>query len=515
VTNRALADPQASREALLKGVPTASRPEVTAVTSEDVAMMARETVISRDKQRFPSKGRTWRELKQLLRLPGFRKLFLVRLVSQTADGMFQVGLATLLFFSPESMGTAAGVAAGFAVMLAPFTLVGPFAGVLLDRWSRRQILLFGNLLRALITTGMAIAFALRGEFALVNILGLAALSINRFLLAGLSAGLPKIIADDCPPDIKDPKSLLLTANSLVPTIGAGAAFLGGAIGFLLSVLLGHEALVTDIAGLDSSITLFAAAIMMILGELAAARLSITQLGPETKPTETFRQGLARVVTDLTSAARYLKQRVTPAQALGATAIHRFLYGLVFIAAILMARNVLVWESAPTYAPAVENYASDGGLGQFAVIMGLIGVGGAIAVVLTPLLSRSIGPQRWVGLMFLVAAGSMLVLSIAPTLLLVFTAALILGIGSQGSKIAVDTIVQRDTEDQYRGRAFAFYDVLFNAAFVAAAALAAFIVPDQGWSRPLFYGIAACYLITGLWMYFRAATGARTIPLVPQ
>ena len=457
--------------------------------------------------------RTWHELRQLLKLPGFRKLFAVRLVSQTADGMFQVGLATLLFFSPESMGTAAGVAAGFAVMLAPFTIVGPFAGVLLDHWSRRQILLVGNLIRAVLTAAMALAFMWGGEFGLVHILGLTALSINRFLLAGLSAGLPKVIADDAPAFYAgDSRDLLLTANSLVPTIGAGAAFLGGAIGLLLSVVLGHPAVDGDLGGLDSSITLFASAITMTLAALVAARLTRYQLGPEVRIKETIGQGLARTFGDLRGAASYLKARVTPFQALTATAIHRFLYGLVFIAAILMSRNILINPAAVLsaaqydYLPTAVNDGNSmaAGLGNFAVIMGLIGAGGAIAVVLTPFLSRHLGPQRWIGLMFMVATAALLLLATAPVRLVVFATALILGVGSQGSKIAVDTIVQRDTVDTYRGRAFAFYDVIFNAAFVAAAALAAFIVPDIGWSRPLFLGIAACYLLTGLWMYHRAA-----------
>jgi len=518
---------------------------------------------------------TWVELQQLLRLRGFRKLFAVRLVSQMADGMFQVGLATLLFFSPESMGTAAGVAAGFAVMLAPFTIVGPFAGVLLDRWPRRQILLYGNLIRAVITAAMAWAFMRHGEFGLVHILGLAALSVNRFLLAGLSAGLPKIIGDDLAraeheaaldsafcaccahlpqndgkglgyyarlrrrascQTLADARSfaqgafatltqnlekdreyqgLLLTANSLVPTIGAGAAFLGGAIGLALSSLVGHEALAANLGDLNSSVTLFAAAITMVLGALVAARLQVNQLGPEVLSGETFSQGVKRVVTDLTGAARYLKARVTPGQGLAAIAVHRFLYGLVFISAILMARNVLagtglleIAAGVSTSGGAILGAATAGvgdvGLGQFAVIMGLIGGGGAIAVVLTPLFSRRMGPQRWVAVMYVVAAAAMVLLSTMPMPLVVFAAALILGVGSQGAKIAVDTIVQRDTEDAYRGRAFAFYDVLFNAAFVAAAALAAFIVPDYGWSRPLFWALAALYLLTAAFMYTKAA-----------
>ena len=78
------------------------------------------------------------ELRRLLSLRDFRRLFAVRLTSQAGDGMFQIGLATLFFFSPESAGTATGVATAFAVLLLPFTVVGPWAGVLLDRWRRRR-----------------------------------------------------------------------------------------------------------------------------------------------------------------------------------------------------------------------------------------------------------------------------------------------------------------------------------------------------------------------------------------
>lgn len=65
---------------------------------------------------------------------------------------------------------------------------------------------------------------------------------------------------------------------------------------------------------------------------------------------------------------------------------------------------------------------------------------------------------------------------------------IFGIGVQGAKIAVDTIVQSDTADAYRGRAFSIYDVLFNVAECVAAGVAIFLLPDIGWSRPVQIGL---------------------------
>jgi hypothetical protein len=75
---------------------------------------------------------------------------------------------------------------------------------------------------------------------------------------------------------------------------------------------------------------------------------------------------------------------------------------------------------------------------------------------------------------------------------------LLGLAVQGGKIAVDTIVQRDTDDAYRGRAFSLYDMLYNSAFVAAAALAALVLPDTGYSRIAFGSLAIAYLVAAAW-----------------
>ncbi len=417
------------------------------------------------------------ELRALLRLRGFRRLFAVRLVSQAGDGMFQVGLASLLFFSPESQGTAAAIAGAFAVMLAPFTIVGPFAGVFLDRWQRRQVLAWGNAVRVVITLGMAVLMLSGGVSGWIYALGLAALSVNRFLLAGLSAGLPRVV--DGP--------LLLTANSLTPTLGAGAAFVGGGIGFVLGLAF-------EPGRVKDSSALVCAALVFGVASLLALRLGRTELGPERPAESAIRSEIVKVARGLADGARYLVARRTPGQALLAMATHRFLYGVVFIASILIARNLL------------DAGSQTAGMATFAIVVGLTGLGGAGAMVLTPTLSRYTGPQVWIAIMLLLAAASQLLLVTTPSRAVVYTGAALLGLAAQGTKIAVDTIVQRDTDDEYRGRAFAFYDVLYNAAFVGAAALAAFTLPDTGWSRGVFVALAVAYALAALVMWTR---GART------
>src|SRR5699024_5476832 len=97
----------------------------------------------------------------------------------------------------------------------------------------------------------------------------------------------------------------------------------------------------------------------------------------------------------------------------------------------------------------------------------------------------------------IGAVSQALLVTTPQLLVVAVSAVLLGLSVQGAKIAVDTIVHRDTHDDYRGRAFALYDVLYNAAFVAAAALGAWALPDTGWSRVVFAALAVVYLAVSL------------------
>ena len=127
------------------------------------------------------------DLRDLAAVPAFRTLLGVRLISQTGDGMVQAGLATLFFFRPQNMTDAAGVAAALVVMLLPFCVVGPFTGPFIDRWRRRQILLVGNLVRASLIAATALHLGVAGIGPLVYVLVLAALGVNRFLLAVLSS----------------------------------------------------------------------------------------------------------------------------------------------------------------------------------------------------------------------------------------------------------------------------------------------------------------------------------------
>ncbi len=75
-----------------------------------------------------------------LRSSDFRRLFLMRLASQFADGLFQVALIASVGFLPDEQNTTVGLFKAAVIIAVPFSVIGPFTGVFIDRWARRRIL---------------------------------------------------------------------------------------------------------------------------------------------------------------------------------------------------------------------------------------------------------------------------------------------------------------------------------------------------------------------------------------
>lgn len=410
------------------------------------------------------------DLVTLLKYPGFQRLFTVRIISQCGDGLFQVGLVSLYFFNPTSMATVGGVALAFTILLLPFTVVGPFVGPLLDRWSRQRVLLYGNLVRSIFCITLALLIYSGASVALVSVLALITLGVNRFLLSALSAGLPHVV----------PRDKLLMANTLTPTLGAISLGVGAATGLIVNFI-------APAGPVRDATNLLTAATTLLIASWAATRIRVDELGPDGRPPVKLSKQFASVFVDLGKAATYLVHRGTPAYALVVMAAHRFLYGVNFIALLLISRNLLSNPMDP-----------NDGMATFALLGGLSFVGNALAIVATPIAHERMRPSTWISVCLGLSLVSQAILIGTYETPWIIGAAILMGLGVQGAKIAVDTIVQRDVDDAYRGRTFALYDVGYNAAFVGAAGLAAAVMPDTGWSRLAFGGLAVLYVVLGTW-----------------
>jgi MFS family permease len=414
------------------------------------------------------------ELRSLLADARFRRLFTVRVTSQCGDGVFQVALTSYVLFSPERQPDAAAIAATLAAVLLPFSVLGPFTGVFLDRWRRRQVLLMCNLVRVLPLLGVAVAIALNGEGVALFTCAILAFSVNRFFLAGLSASLPHVV---------EPAELVL-ANSVTPTSGTLAFMVGLGAGTAARGALPFD-------NPDVAIVAVAGATYLVAA-LLTTRVPVAELGPD------FASGhapvgaaLGSVLVSLRAGLAHLRQRRVAGDALAAIAAHRFCYGLSTVATILLYRSYFH-----------DSRDTDAALAGLSVAVLVSGIGFLVAALLTPMVTERLSPQYWIVVLLGVAAAAETFpggLYTQPGLLV---AAFFLGICAQGVKICVDTLVQTAVDDEFRGRVFALYDVGFNVVFVAAAAVGAVIIPASGKSYPVLALVACGYALAAA-LYWRA------------
>lgn len=393
----------------------------------------------------------------------------LRLLSQAADGTLQVGMASYILFSPQSQPNAWAIAGVLALTLLPFSIVGPFVSPLLDRWSRRDVALYSDIARAVLAALIGVIIftgSTTGVWSVV-LYGalLLAMSVNRFMLAGLSAGLQHTVEDD----------EYLTASSLVPTVGPLGVVIGAALAFiarfgLADVIGPHRA---------DAVVFGIAALGFVGATLICAGFSRDALGPEV-PAE--RTSVRSVASGLVDAARHLRTRPAAEAALGLMGVTRLLFGLLSVAVILAARNL--WN------PMTD---ADSALADLAVWGGLTGAGFILSAPLVPFLVRRLTLRRTAITLLAVAAVVSGLMAVWSGRIALYVASFFIGLMVQSFKICVDTIVQAHVADGFKGRAFTFYDMLFNSAFVLAGVVAAVTLPPTGVSRVAFLVIALTYL----------------------
>ena len=420
-----------------------------------------------------SKSAVWADLRAVLAGRDFRRLFATRLVSQAGDGIVTAGVGTYVFFNATTFPSPAAGAAAFAVLYLPYSLIGPFAGVFIDRWSRRQILVRSALLRSVFVVLTAASMALGNRGALLYAAVLLVLAVNRFFLSSLSVALPHVVAED----------KLVMANSVSPTIGGISATIGGIVALGLNVATGNTER-------GAAITVLCGGACYVAASLVAATMARDRLGPARPdgregappPRGPLLGELASVAAGLADGARYVVRRRGPAAALGATGGFSLLFGPLFLMSVLLYRNYF-YRSSVSVAE-----------GRFGLLVVLAGIGYACAALVTPPATRRLSKPAWITLMLL--ASAVVTLALGETFLQVAY----LGIGfclyltRQGVAICAVTILQEDVDDAYRGRVFAFYDMMFNAAYVAGAALSVVVLPDDGHSPFLVALVAAGYAV---------------------
>lgn len=401
-------------------------------------------------------------LPRLLRGRGLRRLLLVRLLSQSGDGAFQLGLAGLLLFAPERAPSAGAVVALLALVLLPYTLVGPLVGTVLDRWPRRSVLVLAGALRAAAVAGTALLVGVggaapgtAGEVLLVPAV-LVCLSVNRLVLAALGSGLPAVV---------EPRDLVL-ASSVVPTVGTLALGAGAAAGAAVRLAGGGDAAVLGLAA-AAVVGSVLAALRLPAGALGGGHLAPTGGAPGPGA------ALGAAGRDLLDGLRHLRARPVAARAMAGLAASRAAAGVLLVLVVVVTRTRLTDPGTPAGA--------DEALALTGLALGAASGGVVLAVVTTPGGAARTGPARW-GAGCLVVAGlaaAALAAALAvPALALgaLVAGGLVLGGAGQALKICVDALVLGGAGPDHRGRLVAVHDAVFNAATVLGALAAALLLP---------------------------------------
>jgi hypothetical protein len=281
------------------------------------------------------------------------------------------------------------------------------------------------------------------------------------------------------------------ANSVSPTAGGIMALIGGLAAGGLNAATGDTER-------GAAITMVAAGCCYVAASLVARTMHRDLLGPVHEPGSApgrLLSDLASVTEELLEGARYAIKRRGPATALGATGGSKFLYGILFVMSILLYRNYFY----PSSAPVAE--------GHYLVLASISGIGYFCAALVVPPAARRLSKPTLITLLLAVCAVATAALGETFIQAAFLAFGFFLYLTSQGVAICATTILQEEVEDAYRGRMFAFYDVMFNVTIAAGALISVGFMPRTGKSPVIMGVVAAAYAAVAVayWLLTRQPT----------
>ena len=403
----------------------------------------------------------------LLKHPRFSRLLAIRWSGQVTDGIFQSALASFVLFSPDRQANALSAALAFAVVLLPYSIVGPFVGTVLDRISRQRALFFSNLLRSINLLLVALLVFSGTTGLALTIVVLVAFGINRLILAALSAGLPLLVDSNS----------LVTANAMAVTGGSVLVVLGGGIGVGVRALVDSLA----IANHADALLILLASVGYLITALLTTRLKKSEIGPQKHEIHgaSFSQGFK----DMREGFSFLAIHSDAARGILATAVHRGGLTALTLTALLLERNTFNDPLRP-----------EDGLRGFGFALSFAGLGVFLGAFLAPYGVRKVGRHRWMRFALFVSAFCPLILAVSQTQIGLIATAFLTSFFGQNLKVTNDALVQSKIDDYFRGRVFAVYDVVVNAAIVSGGIIAALLLPPSGLSSAVPLCVSAAYLL---------------------
>ncbi len=393
----------------------------------------------------------------LRRNRSFRQLWLGQVVSQMGDWFNTIALYTIIL---KLTGSGRDVGLLLVARFLPSFLFGPISGVIADRFSRQRIMIVSDLLRAVVVLGFL--FVRRpDQLWIIYVLTVFQLGLSTFFEPAKTAAIPSIVED----------RELVAANAISSVTWSAMLTIGAAIGGFITGWFG-----TDVAFiLDAATYLLSAAL------IASIRV------PKRKKRERQKLSLGRLlgITETIDGIRYVKDRprvlalllVKPAWGLGG--------GILTLLAVFGERIFPVGKDAA------------GGIG---VLFAARGIGTAVG----PIVARRIAGeanrrmQAFIGIAFLI--GGIFYIAFGTATSFVF-ALVVLGLAHCGGSILwvfSTVILQREVEDNFRGRVFAAELALLTLTMAASNYITGELLDRfQISPRKVTVGIGFLFIIPGV------------------
>ncbi|HET9672550.1 MAG TPA: MFS transporter, partial [Actinomycetota bacterium] len=406
--------------------------------------------------------------------PDFATLMGVQFLTQAGQGVVQGAIGKSIAFGGQEGFDVQNVPSAeylLQVILAlyvPYTILSPFIGVAIDRFQRRRVVWWSNLITAAVVAVVAVAVLLPlggdtsegrvGQTAALIVGLLAAQAVIRVTLAVKSAAIPDVLSGR---DLLQGNALSQAGGALFQIVGIAFAFGAG-------------------AALPSWLVVLAGAIVLGIGAALALRLRHVEAEPHET---TFAQEARVVVRNIVNGIREVGSR--PAAAVGLSGFQMLRYqfwGFGLFVFALYAKN-LVEGGSDSQVPTLLS----GGVGL---------IGGVLGLLVAQAWKDRVPPIRLLLIsMGLLGAGTIAfggMVSVVGFAAMLFVGFFSFFVG----KISADTIVQQAMPDGFRGRAFALFDIAYNLGFIVPALVLTFVwvENDPGRTRAILVASGAVFLL---------------------
>ena len=398
-----------------------------------------------------------------LRQRNFAFLWAGGLISVFGDWVL---IATLPFHVYTLTGSALAASSMLIAYTLPGLLFGSVAGVFVDRWNRKRIMVVADLLRAVLLL-LLLAFRSRDWLWVVYVVAFVESAVGQFFGPAKGALIPRLAGE----------SHLVAANSLNALSDNLARLLGPSLGGTLMALMGLPSVVL----LDSASYLLSG---ILIALIAAPPAPQAPPDPATEPARNW----ARVWREWREGLEVVRRE----QVIAA------IFVVLGMAAIADSFN------SALLVPFVNDVLG-GGPQDFGWLLTGQAVSGLIAGLLIGHASKVISPGRLIALS---AAAAALLFGVAfnfPSLRRIYVIVTLLGFPSVGFYVSTQTLLQSSVADEYRGRVFGALGTTNALLGLSTLGLGGALADRLG-VRPVLNVVVALWLFTAAvaWIALRSA-----------